>query len=90
MRVRAATLAALALLVVAGGTGKTGAEPRADTALIIAIDVSQSVDQVRYDLRMEGIAQALEDPGVLDAILSGPKGGRAIRRKFVVEISGRP
>lgn len=46
-----------------------------DTALIVAIDVSNSVDDARYKLQMEGIAQALEDPGVIQAIAGGAKGG---------------
>ena len=46
-----------------------------DTALILAVDVSNSVDATRYRLQMEGIAQALEDRGVINAITSGPKGG---------------
>ena len=46
-----------------------------DTALIVAIDVSNSVDEQRYRLQMEGIAQALEDPGVIQAIVGGAKGG---------------
>ncbi len=47
----------------------------ADTALIISIDVSQSVDEERYLLQMEGIAQALEDPDVISAITGGAGGG---------------
>jgi hypothetical protein len=46
-----------------------------DTALIVAIDVSNSVDDQRYKLQIEGIAQALEDPGVIQAIAGGAKGG---------------
>jgi len=46
-----------------------------DTALIVAVDVSQSVDEKRYRLQMEGIAQSLEDPDVLQVILNGPNGG---------------
>jgi len=46
-----------------------------DTALIVAIDVSNSVDDTRYKLQMEGIAQALEDPEVIQAIVGGAKGG---------------
>ena len=49
-----------------------------DTALILAVDVSNSVDATRYKLQMEGIAQALEDKGVIDAITSGPAGGIAL------------
>lgn len=50
-------------------------EDAVDTALIVAVDVSQSVDQHRYQLQMEGIAQSLEDPDVLKVILNGPNGG---------------
>jgi hypothetical protein len=46
-----------------------------DTALIVSVDVSNSVDEHRYMLQMEGIAAALEDPTVQDAILTGPRGG---------------
>ena len=45
-----------------------------DTALVIAVDVSNSVDDARYRLQMEGIAKALEDPGVIAAITTGPEG----------------
>ncbi|MEO1281077.1 MAG: DUF1194 domain-containing protein [Pseudomonadota bacterium] len=45
-----------------------------DTALIISVDVSQSVDAERYALQMEGIARALEDPDVVGAIVSAPLG----------------
>jgi len=48
---------------------------RVDTALIVSVDVSSSVDEQRYRLQMEGIAKALEDPAVIDAILNGPNGG---------------
>jgi len=44
-----------------------------DTALIVAMNVSSSVDERRYQIQLEGIAAALEDPGVIDAILSGPR-----------------
>lgn len=43
-----------------------------DTALVVSVDVSNSVDAYRYKLQMEGIAKALEDPEVLKAILNGP------------------
>lgn len=46
-----------------------------DTALIVSVDVSNSVDEHRYKLQMEGIAAALEDSTVLEAILTGPRGG---------------
>lgn len=71
---------ALAVLFLAAAIPRLGsqtahADAEADTALIVAVDVSQSVDEHRYKLQMEGIAQALEDPGVVAAISSGPNGG---------------
>ncbi len=65
--------ALLAALLWAGLSG-AGAED-VDTALIVAVDVSNSVDEQRYRLQMEGIAQALEDPEVVQAIIGGAKGG---------------
>ena len=50
-------------------------EAQVDTALIVSVDVSNSVDSDRYKLQMEGIAKALEDPGVISAISGGPNGG---------------
>lgn len=74
--------AALSLPLMLGGAHAGEAPPAAgaasasfDTALIVAVDVSQSVDEQRYRLQMEGVAQALEDPGVVSAIVNGPNGG---------------
>lgn len=50
------------------------AEAEVDTALIVSVDVSNSVDEERYRLQLDGIAKALEDPGVISAILNGPRG----------------
>lgn len=61
-----------ALCAAAGAAIPANAAEDVDTALIVAIDVSRSVDEERYDLQMDGVAQALEDDGVLHAILSGP------------------
>lgn len=47
--------------------------PEVDTALLVAVDISNSVDDKRYYLQMEGIAKALEDPGVISAITNGPQ-----------------
>ncbi|MEQ1653952.1 MAG: DUF1194 domain-containing protein [Hyphomicrobium sp.] len=49
-------------------------EPSADTALVIAVDVSQSVDESRYKIQMDGIAAAFEDPSVVAAITGGSAG----------------
>lgn len=52
--------------------------PAVDTALIIAVDVSDSVNETRYQLQMEGIARALEDRSVATTITSGPNGAIAV------------
>ncbi len=46
-----------------------------DTALIVSVDVSNSVDENRYRLQMEGIAKALEDQSVVNSIAGGAAGG---------------
>lgn len=49
-----------------------------DTALILAVDTSRSVNEERFRLQMDGIAAALEDAGVINTILGGPRGAIAI------------
>ena len=46
---------------------------RVDLALVLAVDVSDSVDAERYALQMNGIARAFEDPQIQSAMLSGPR-----------------
>jgi Protein of unknown function (DUF1194) len=78
-RLLALTLAGLAAGAVAVSSVAEDqvAVAEVDTALVVSVDVSNSVDERRYQLQMEGIAAALEDDGVIDAILSGPQGGIA-------------
>jgi Protein of unknown function (DUF1194) len=76
-----ATLAAVTL-----GGSATRAEG-VDTALVLAVDVSGSVDAARYQLQMEGIATAFEDGGVQKVILSGFHHSMLIT---LVEWSDRP
>lgn len=71
-----ALLATLAVLAATFATVRAAEDsPQVDTALIVAVDVSNSVDEQRYRLQMEGIAQALEDPDVIQAIVGGVNGG---------------
>lgn len=72
---RALLLVLAALIASTASLAGAGSSDEVDTALIVAIDVSNSVDDQRYKLQMEGIAQALEDPGVIQAIVGGAKGG---------------
>ena len=65
-----------ALVALLVGLTVAAAEPLppAAVALVVSVDVSQSVDDARFKLQMEGIAAALEDPGVV-AAMTGNAGG---------------
>lgn len=80
-------LAAAAALALAGPASAEGGAPPVDTALVLAVDVSGSVDADRYRLQMEGIAAAFEDPDVQHALLSGPSQAMLIA---LVQWSDRP
>jgi len=73
---RAACLAALAL----GLAGAAAAQPagRCRLALVLALDVSSSVDAAEYDLQRTGLAAALLAPDVRLAILTGAGGHVAL------------
>jgi hypothetical protein len=43
-----------------------------DLLLVLAVDVSRSIDQQKFMLQRDGYAAAVSDKGVLDAIKSGP------------------
>ncbi|MBX6320738.1 MAG: DUF1194 domain-containing protein [Rhodospirillaceae bacterium] len=58
-----------------------------DTALVLAVDVSSSVDMGRYRLQMDGIARAFEDREVQQTITGGPHGALAVA---LVEWSNKP
>ena len=64
-----------ALLLALGGAAQ--AQP-VDLALVLAVDVSESVDAERYALQIEGIARALEQRRLLDAIAAGENGAIAL------------
>ena len=49
------------------------AAEQVDLLLVLAADVSRSVDQPKFLLQREGYAAAISDPQVLDAIRSGPQ-----------------
>lgn len=71
----AAAISAGLLAAFNPATAQSPTQLQVDTALVVAVDVSNSVDEERYRLQMEGIANALEDSGVIDAITNGPNGG---------------
>jgi Protein of unknown function (DUF1194) len=62
-------LVALALLASAPARAA-----RVDLALVLAVDVSQSVDAQEYELQHEGIARAFETASLVQAIRGGKRG----------------
>src|SRR5499427_9479242 len=62
---------ALAALVVIGTALATAAE-QVDLLLVLASDVSRSVDHPKFLLQRQGYAAAISDPQVLAAMTSGP------------------
>jgi hypothetical protein len=66
-----ATIVATLLALMAASAARAETE-MVDTALVLAVDVSQSVNDERFALQMDGIAKAFEDPEVQRSILSGP------------------
>ncbi|MFY0611363.1 MAG: DUF1194 domain-containing protein [Hyphomicrobiaceae bacterium] len=51
-------------------TGANGAE--VDLALVLAVDISRSVNSIEYELQRSGLAYAIRHPDVIAAIKKGP------------------
>jgi hypothetical protein len=64
-------LFALASALAAPEAGRADEQGPVDTALVLAVDVSGSVDPERYALQMQGIASAFIDAEVETNILAG-------------------
>ena len=64
-------MAAALAVALAVPLGASAGSDRADVALVLAIDVSGSVDDNRFKLQREGIAAALESEEVAAAVSSG-------------------
>src|SRR6202521_4166497 len=67
---------ALIALMLAALPARSG-EP-VDLLLVLASDVSRSVDQPKFELQRQGYAAAIEDPRVLNAIRSGQRSRIAV------------
>ena len=68
---RAAIVLAFASAIFAASPARTES---VDLLLVLAADVSRSVDSQKFQLQREGYAAALADPRVIDAIQSGRRG----------------
>jgi Protein of unknown function (DUF1194) len=66
----------LALLVLSAVFAplSAGAAEDVDLLLVLAVDVSRSIDAAKFQLQREGYAAAVADPRVLEAIKSGRTG----------------
>lgn len=56
-------------LVLAGCLATAAPAAACDLALVLAVDVSGSVDMQEYRIQMDGLAQALRDPVVSEALV---------------------
>ena len=68
MKRRTALVGSLAVLA-SGGAAK--ADTPVDLQLVLAVDVSRSIDEVEAELQRRGYVEALTNDHVIDAILSG-------------------
>lgn len=66
------------LICCAPGTALAQTAEQVDLLLVLAADVSRSIDAPKFDLQRNGYAAAIMNPRVLEAIRSGPHGKIAI------------
>src|SRR5215510_15633038 len=69
---RASNALALAIAIMTAAPAR--ATESVDLLLVLAADVSRSVDSQKFQLQREGYVAALADPRVIDAIQSGRRG----------------
>lgn len=72
-------LRVLILFLLAGGVhGAHAADMVVDLELVLAVDASDSMDDVERSLQREGYVAAFHDAGLVDAMLDGPLGRIAV------------
>jgi hypothetical protein len=71
---RALTTLVVLTLATAAGCPAAWASERVDLLLVLAADVSRSIDAGKFQLQRGGYAAAIADPRVLSAIKSGANG----------------
>ncbi len=69
---------AFLLTLMPSGPAAPAGGPAVDLLLVLAADVSRSIDADKYELQRKGYAAAMSDPEVLRAIASGPHGRIAV------------
>ncbi len=77
----------VAIVLISAGIPALAGEPASkplrggshvDLMLVLAADVSRSIDDNKYELQRKGYAAAMSDPEVLRAIAAGPSGRIAV------------
>jgi len=71
MRTTTVIAAAIACMLGAGGGAPAARAETVDMLLVLAADVSRSIDEVEFNLQRKGYAAAITDPHVLRAIVGG-------------------
>ena len=71
-------LVAVAAGLLGAGMAPSRAAEKVDLLLVLAADVSRSIDSDKYELQRKGYAAAMSDPDVLRAIAAGPNGRIAV------------
>jgi len=75
---RGKALFILVFAAVAAFPAAASAAEKVDLLLVLAADVSRSVDSAKFQLQRDGYAAAISDPRVLEAIGSGRNGRIAV------------
>jgi len=75
-------VAALAIAAVAGFaapvTAQQGSKIKVDLELLLAVDISQSMDQDEHTIQRDGYVEAFRHQDVINALISGPEGKIAV------------
>ena len=75
-------IAALAIAGIAGFaapvTAQQGGRTRVDLELLLAVDISQSMDFEEHTIQREGYVEAFRHKSVINALMSGPNGKIAV------------
>jgi Protein of unknown function (DUF1194) len=74
----AAAVAVAVYVAQARPAGAAGAPVAVDAAIVLAADVSRSIDDEEFALQRRGYADAIQSQQVLDAVSTGPHGAIAL------------
>ncbi|HEY7799548.1 MAG TPA: DUF1194 domain-containing protein [Hyphomonadaceae bacterium] len=74
----AAALAIAGLMGISAPAGAQSTLRRVDLELVLAVDISQSMDQDEHELQRMGYVEAFRHKDVINALMSGPEGRIAV------------